>query len=410
MKKNMLWNAAGNLIYLGCQWLVTVLVTVLGNFGDAGLLSIAMSISATFQTVAMFGIRNYQVSDVENKYTDTCYVHLRLITCAAALLGCMGFAVICRYERVTLLCVFFFMLFRLAENFSDVLHGIAQKNDRLDIAGKAFAIKGIGLLAVFCGTYVAVKELYAGLAAMAAFSLLTTVCYDFFAVRRLSSFRLMQRGSNWLRLGMETLPLCAYLFLSAAIATAPKLLLEKQCGEDLLGAYSSIFAPAMLIQAAMGYVYTPFAQVLGVKRKDRDTRGFVRLSLQIAGVILVLAAVMTVAAYFLGDFLLIRLFGEKIRPYTTLLIPILFSIIAISFFGFLSMISIVLRDFIGLLLGCAVGFLIAIVLTPSMITAYSANGASYGLILSTCVAAVILIVGIARKLTLKKYDEKEKTL
>ena len=63
----MVWYAGGNLVYLVCQWLVTVLVTKLGGFGDAGVLSVAMSVSATFQTLAMFGMRNFQVSDIEDK-------------------------------------------------------------------------------------------------------------------------------------------------------------------------------------------------------------------------------------------------------------------------------------------------------------------------------------------------------
>ena len=67
LKSGMIWNALGNIIYLACQWLITILVANIGNFEDAGLLSIAMSVSATFQTFALFGIRNYQVSDINEK-------------------------------------------------------------------------------------------------------------------------------------------------------------------------------------------------------------------------------------------------------------------------------------------------------------------------------------------------------
>ena len=115
LKKNMLWNAAGNLIYLLSQWLITIFVANIGDFSDAGLLSIAMSVSATFQTVAMFGIRNFQVSDVENKYSDTCYVTLRSVTCIFSLALCMGFSLISGYRSGQLLAIFLFMLFRLSE-------------------------------------------------------------------------------------------------------------------------------------------------------------------------------------------------------------------------------------------------------------------------------------------------------
>ena len=394
LKKNMLWNAAGNLIYLGCQWLVTVLVTNLGQFRDAGLLSIAMSVSATFQTLAMFGIRSYQVSDIENKYSNTCYVLFRLITCAAALVGCMGFSLVTGYRGEQLLCILLFMLFRLAENFSDVLHGIAQKNDRLDVAGKSFAIKGVGLLALFLLGYRLGGNLAVGLFAMAAFSIASTLVYDLPATRRVSDFRLSERGNRWLRLGRECLPLCAYLFLSSAMVTLPKLILERRCGGELLGAYSSIFAPAMLIQAAMGYVYNPFAQMLAALRQKADHRGFLTLSAKITGAILALALLMTVAAYFLGEFLLVLLFGDAIRPYVSLLIPILLAITVTSLFGFLCMLAIVLRRFAWLLCSCGVGFVLCLVLSAPMIDAFSANGTSYALILATVVACLILTCAI----------------
>lgn len=407
LKKNMLWNAVGNLIYLGCQWLVTVLVTNLGNFRDAGILSVAMSVSATFQTVAMFGIRNYQVSDVAGKYSDTTYVSFRVISCLAAMIGCIGFSLINAYRGEQLLAIFLFMVFRLAENFSDVLHGIAQKNDRLDIAGKAFAVKGIGILATFLAGYRLSGKLIVGLLCMAAFSVLTTLVYDLFSVRRLSHFHLYQHNHRWLLLAKETLPLCAYLFLSSAMVTIPKLILEKQCGSELLGAYSSIFAPAMLIQAAMGYIYNPFAQIFGEHQQKNDRQSFLRLMIKILAAILVLAVLMMIAAYFLGEFLLTILFGERILPYVSLLIPILLAIAVTSFFGFLCMIATVQRNFLFLLASCIVGFACCILLTPPLLSAASANGASYSLILSTVAACLILAIGIFWRLLGKEKKKKE---
>ena len=158
MKKNVAWNAIGNVTYLVCQWVVTVLVTVLGGFEDAGVLSVAMSVSATVQTLAMFGIRSYQVSDLKNKYTDTCYVGFRTLTCALAMIVCVIFSLVSGYLGGQLLAICLFMLFRLAESYADVLHGIAQKNGRLDIAGKSFTVKGIALTATYEVTTPIVKD------------------------------------------------------------------------------------------------------------------------------------------------------------------------------------------------------------------------------------------------------------
>lgn len=400
LKKNMLWNAAGNLIYLICQWLVTVLVTNIGAFRDAGLLSVAMSVSATFQTVAMFGIRNYQVSDVENKYSDTCYVSLRVLTCAAALLACTVFSLVTGYRGEQLLAITWFMLFRLAENFSDVLHGIAQKRGRLDIAGKAFAIKGVGLVAVFLTGYKLGGSLNAGLACMALFSCASTILYDLLVTRRLSHFRIVEKGTACLSLARETAPLCLYLFFSAAISTVPKLILERQCGEEILGAYSSIFAPALLIAAAAGYLYTPFIASFANAYREKQNRAFLSLFGKLAAAIAVLGGLSLLAASLFGDFALKLIFGEKILAYADLLVPILLFIFLNALFAFLCMLEVVLRDFGWLLIACAAGLLTELLLTGTWIERSGVNATSYSLMLGAALPSLVMLTRIL--LTLRK--------
>ncbi len=402
MKKCMAWNAAGNLLYMGCQWIVTVLVTVIGGLVDAGILSVAMSVSAAFQTLALFGIRNYQVSDIEDQYTNTCYVALRVLTCAATLPICIAFCLCSGYLGSQLLAVFLFMIFRLAECFSDVLHGIAQKRERLDIAGKAFAIKGIGLIVTFLAGYLLSHNLNIGLACMAIFSCATTLLYDLPSVRKLAHLSFFTKLSKTGRLALETLPLCVYLFLSTAIVTVPKLILEKQCGEAVLGAYSSVFAPAMLLQAAMGYLYTPFAVKMGLLHKEHDHRAFFKLIIKLTLALVGIFAVILVLAQLLGEFALVLVFGEQLREYVYLLNPILIVNLVISLMGLYAMAVTVLRNFRILLFGYVIGAALAVVLPAPAIRCFGPNGTSWALIAAGCAVVVILMLCI-----LKDYFKKD---
>ncbi len=394
----MLWNAGGNIIYLGTQWLMTVLVANIGQFHDAGILSLAMSISATFQTIAMFGIRNFQISDVKNQYSDTSYVKFRILTCMLALLSCCVFSLFGGYGAEQFISVAIFMLFRLSENFSDVLHGIAQKRDRLDIAGKSFALKGILTISIFVTVYKLTGSLNIGLGAMTAASWCCTVLYDIIATKKLSSYKLWQKDTPWISLAKETLPLCIYLFLSAAIYTLPKLILEQKCGEEILGAYSSIFAPALLISTAAGYLYTPFVPTFAQLYSEKSNRKFVSVFFKIIIAITAFAIVTLVAAVFLGDFALKLLFGDKIIEYTYLLIPILISIFVNAVFTFLCAISVVFRDFLGLLVACSAGLLSEVALTGIWIDKAGINATSYSYILGCLIAGIILIFRIIFKL------------
>ena len=63
-KRNTLINFAGYGFYMGCQWLVNVLAVRLAGFSEAGVLSLAISVTSIVYVVAHFNMRNYQVSDI----------------------------------------------------------------------------------------------------------------------------------------------------------------------------------------------------------------------------------------------------------------------------------------------------------------------------------------------------------
>ncbi len=46
LRNNIFWNTAGNIIYLICQWLLSVVVVrISGNYTDAGVLTLVTSIN-----------------------------------------------------------------------------------------------------------------------------------------------------------------------------------------------------------------------------------------------------------------------------------------------------------------------------------------------------------------------------
>ena len=73
MKQSILWNSWGSMFYLGCQWLLTILVVRISGVDNAGLLSLAMSVSNIWYSLAVYGMRNFQVSDT-NENIQTVYI------------------------------------------------------------------------------------------------------------------------------------------------------------------------------------------------------------------------------------------------------------------------------------------------------------------------------------------------
>ena len=100
IQKSIIWNSAGSMVYLITQWLISVLVVRLSGVETAGILTLAMSVNNVFYSIAMQGIRNYQVSDMKEKYTSGIYVSSRLIICILSFLVCVGYALIAGFTEI----------------------------------------------------------------------------------------------------------------------------------------------------------------------------------------------------------------------------------------------------------------------------------------------------------------------
>ena len=400
LQSKILWNACGNLSYMMAQWVITVIVGRM-DFEAAGVLSLAMSISATLQTVAMFGIHNYQVSDIDEKYANSTYVSFRVISCVVAFFSCVIFLLVRKSDAMQFTAVLLYMVFRLAESISDVFLAIAQRHDRIDVSGKAFFLKALGLLPLFLVGFLLTRNLCVGLLMMAIFSVASTFLFDIPAVGKLAAFRFWEHGSAKYKLALETLPLFFYLLFNTLISTLPKMLLESNTNQEVLGAYSSIYAPALLISAVAGYLYNPFVLHFANFYHDRNYKAFWSLLAKIIATIVVFSGITLCASSLLGEFALTILFGEKIKAYVYMLNPIVIAIFINSIFLLMGTLESVLHDFKGLLFGCGIGVAIELLTISHLIAYFGPNGASYSFAFASLAAGGIMLVRLICKLRCK---------
>lgn len=402
LRNNMLWNAAGNLVYLGLQWLITVLVVRINGYIDAGILSLAMSISAIFQNVASFGVRNYQVSDLQPKYTDSQYVSLRWITCILSFVLCFGFVQINSYSLKQEVCILLFMLFRIAENYVDVLHGIAQKKDRLDLAGKSFLLRGIFTFITFIVFYFISKDLNASITCMVLISFVLVCWYDVRQIRKLSEYHLCIRDKRMKEIILECLPLCIYMVFFSMLIMIPRYCLERLMGSEALGGYASVFAPAMLIQAAASYLYGPLISVFASYRNNGRLREYQKLFGKVTIVIIGGTAILFMGTSIAGEFILTIVFGESILEYAYLFSSVIICTGLIAYNSFLSALMTVERKLRFLATFNMLASGLCFVASNLLIKKFGIIGTSYSLILVLLLLMVIFVLAI--KKTNKKFN------
>lgn len=404
-KQNLMWNSIGNIVYLGCQWLLSYLTTRLLGYEPAGVLSLAMTISGSLSNIALYAMRNYQTSDVAGSFSDAVYIRSRIITSGVAFIACCLFLGINDYGYETSVCIIAYMAFKIIEAISDIYQGILQRNMRMDFIGKSFIAKGILGLVAFSIALIATQSLFIGICALCITSLLIVLFYD-----RKKAFILSKRmqgtepsmNRNVLRLLWVCLPLAIYGLLFNTMGQAPRYFLEAKLGTEMLGYYASVAMPVTIVQVSASFIFSPLTTPLAERLEHDDIRGFMHLVVRVVVAVAVLATIALVAFGAVGNYILQLLFGSSIAPFTYLIIPLVISGIMLAFSWFMSTVVTVLRLLKPLLFASMASFLIVLMGSNSFIDIFGMNGASYILIVSMGVFVIFNIAIIIRYLVTLK--------
>ncbi|MDO4566035.1 MAG: hypothetical protein Q4B42_01770, partial [Oscillospiraceae bacterium] len=286
LKRNLLYNTLGNIAYFACQWLITGVFVkrFSGEAGllNSGLLATAMAATNVFLTLANYGMRTFQVSDIGNKYSSGDYIASRALTVAGSALLCCGYVLLMGYGGEQSACILAWLFYKLLEAATDVLHGAAQKSSRMDIIGISYAARGLLSALVFSAALLLGLSLVAALLAAGAVSWLFCALYDLRLTRPYwSPARLTDKRAP-LRLLLDCLPLAAYVFLNTAVGSVPKLALERICGTVTIGVYNLVNSPVLILQVGVAFLFTPFIGSFAASLAKGDRRGFLSLAAKIS--------------------------------------------------------------------------------------------------------------------------------
>lgn len=388
---NMIWNSIGATIYSGCQWLLTVLVVRLnGNYADAGILSLAMSVANPLYNLATLNLRTFQVSNMLDQFSDCDFLVNRLFSSGISILLVSCWLAVKGYDSYTVLCIIIFSFFKLSECIADVMHGMYQKVWRLDIAGKSFLMRGAALLAAFCCGELLFSNLLAAICLMAVSAHGIIYFYDFRQCKQYVNPDFEFTKKNVFRLFRFAAPLALYSLFLNIIATVPRVQIETQYGEEALGIFASIAIPTAIIQQTASFIFNPLMGIFAECRKNNDRKGLMRLLALCIGSILLISVGSVIVSELLGEWGLVLLFGESIREYTFLLTPVVYTAILTAVIWFLCGLMTVYEDYTALAVITATALGLCFIAAPNFVKKSGLMGAAAVWFISLGTAMLLL--------------------
>lgn len=392
--QSIFYNSFGTITYLFAQWLLTFIVVWISGYETAGILSLATSIATTFNVIAGFSVRNYQSSDIEGKYSEKTYIYTRFFTCFLALVMTLFYSLTKHYNFFTFSCITIYILFKINEAIIDMFHGSLQKKWKFDVIGLSFIIRGLILITVFTLTLLLTNNLLLSLSLMTLALYLELILYDYKKYKiEYKDFGKFNKYDA-ISLILECLPLVLSGVIANYIVMYPKVLLEEIHGAEILGYYSSVATPAVIIQIAVSFIYTPLISLYAEYFNNNESTKIKKSIIKMLLIIILIILASLILSHFFAEKILTLLFTKKISPYTYLFDTVLILSGLTATVWFLNMILVVLRKQTLILFTSLISLLFVILTANSFIDKYYLSGINYTLIISNAISIIFYLITI----------------
>lgn len=394
VRQNMIWNMAGSIIGMACQWLISIIVVRLAaDMSSAGLYSLAMSVFAIFSPIANFGMYTYIVTDMEDRNTSGEYITISLFTSLAAIIVTTAYAAAtCRPNALPV--VFSYALYKGITIIIDIIHAVDQKAHRMDYIGISLGLQGILTLLSFTFVFATTQNLTVSVLSMALVTLLICIAYDLPRAKVLTHIRLGISPSR----AMGILASCSLIVLAniatGAFASIPRQSLSAIMGDAALGIYASVATPVAIIQVCSTYIYNPLIGYFAESYHSCNRPSFIRLTLFTLIGITAIGLISYLGAILLGKPVLAFLYGTEVAKHSDLLSLLLLSSVLLGVSSFLCNLLVAVRALKIMMIGSisALGF--AVLTSSPLITAFGMDGATAALLIACSASILISCFGI----------------
>lgn len=401
--KQAIQNIVGTFIYLFSIWLMTLVTVRVSNFHDAGILSLAITITNVFYVISCYGMRSFQVSDINGEYSDQQYNNSRLITVVAGFALSFLFTIYLGYENSVFLAINLYMLFKSSEAFGDVFYGIFQKNNRFDYISISSSAKGIFCFAVFFCTLYFAKSLNLALTLLFITSLAIVYLYDLPRVKVTVSplFNFTQSNIKAThRLLKSTVLLMVSLIIPQVLISIPRIYFEKHFSTELFGIFSSLSAPTIVITTFVSSALLPFLPRLAKYYNKGQRKETILTFSGFIGLTVLVGIVAEIGAYFWGPPVLGIMYGKGVLPYSGVFGSIILVTTLSGIIMCLNFFYVIARRLTPLNMMLLGGCIVCYLISPPLIERYGMYGITHALIISQLIQ-IVLLAGLMMLITLK---------
>lgn len=313
------WNALGGAAFAGQSAVILIFVSNRLGMEAAGIVTIAYAVANLFYAVAQYGVRNFQVTDVEGKYAFKDYLAARVITVltAIAMLALYLWYICCiKGDSVEKAMITFEVtIWKQVDALEDVFVGQYQQVGRLDIGAKIMASRLIistGLVCLLIFLSVDIKVSFAVGIVLSAVMDVAGIWHSFYIVQEEKQ---LVSAKKIVGILMECFPLCVGTTFASYTGNAPKYLIDSYMDEQMQAVFGYIMLPVFAVMLLNNFIYQPVVKGMGDLWEQKRLSEFWKKVVRQCEIIVLLTVVVTFVGIWIGIPALSALYYVNLKPY-----------------------------------------------------------------------------------------------
>jgi hypothetical protein len=274
LSRDYFWNTASSLISSFSIVIMLAVVTHSAGVAAGGVFSLAIAIGQQWQTLGMYEVRTFHVTDVRREFDFPIYLATRILTVAAMIAGIVIYSLFSGGLSTSVGLVIAIALLRVFDAYEDVFYSEFQREGRLDLGARASFWRIFTTMAVFCLLVVLTDSLFIASLVSLAVSVVALVVAFYPGAR--ASFGITPSW-NWTaikRLLIECAPLFLASFTAMYLSNAPRYGIKYFMDFTAQGYFAIIYMPAVAINMLSLLVFRPLLTRMATYWVENNWGGF----------------------------------------------------------------------------------------------------------------------------------------
>ena len=397
-----IWNLIGSAVYALASMILTYMTIRVAGEEQGGVFAIALTLGQMFIYIAYYEMRNYQVTDAQNKYQFSQYHAVKIVNCMLMMLAVVLYAVFQKYDLYKAEIIILVCFYRMLDGYADVYEAEFHKQGRLDLAGKSMTFRTILSVGIYFIILIVTKNLRWAVWGAIISGILGILIFNFWIFDSVGTIQTKWDKESFKGILKDCFPLFVGMFLWTYLLSASRLAVDQVMPSEYQSYYQTLFMPVSVINLFAGFLIRPSLIQLTELYSKRSMKEFWKIIGRMLALLAGFTVICMIGAYICGIPVLSLLVNCQLEEYRTMFVFLILAggVNAVAYL--LYYVLTIFRDQSGIMIGYGIASVVALLISARMTRQYELWGASASYFISITVLAVLFVLRIG----MQSYKEK----